>query len=194
LYFFICVASGLRGFYFSASYSPASNSLMSNMANFSWTKSLMSAYYPVLLSGSSLVVCFWAEVFHLHDVSPERPGFLSKSFTGFILFNVVTYSLLLAEMVLLQFSDASETDQSLFISVFNSLYAVLMFIVVVFFLIYGVEVYFKIRGAFIQGETCPADLSQLHQSRLGLVSQAALLLVTVLFIISDVLGSHWKNK
>lgn len=27
-----------------------------------WSSSLMSAYYPLLLSGSSLVVCFWAEV------------------------------------------------------------------------------------------------------------------------------------
>jgi hypothetical protein len=26
-----------------------------------WSSSLMSAYYPLLLSGSSLVVCFWAE-------------------------------------------------------------------------------------------------------------------------------------
>ena len=74
------------------------------------------------------------------------------------------------------------------------MYAVLMLVVVVFFLIYGVEVYFKIRGAFIQGEVCPANVSQLNQSRFGLVSQAALLLITVLFIISDVLGSFWKNK
>lgn len=74
------------------------------------------------------------------------------------------------------------------------MYAILMLVVVVFFLIYGVEVYFKIRGAFIQGESCPANVSQLHQSRLGLISQAVLLLVTVMFIISDVLGSFWKNK
>lgn len=70
-----------------------------------------------------------------------------------------------------------------------------MLVVVVFFLIYGVEVYFKLRGAFIQGESnAPADFSQLQQSRLGLISQAVLLLITVLFIFSDVLGSFWKNK
>lgn len=154
----------------------------------------MSAYYPVLLSGSSLVVCFWAEVFHLHDVSVERPMFLSKSFTGFILFNVVTYSLLMAELVLLTFAEPTDTDKSLFLSIFNSIYAVLMLIVVIFFLIYGVEVYFKVRGAFIQEESIPQDISQLQQSRLGLISQAVLLLITVVFMFSEVLGSFWKDK
>ena len=69
-----------------------------------------------------------------------------------------------------------------------------MLIVVIFFLIYGVEVYFKVRGAFIQEESAPQDLSQLQQSRLGLISQAVLLLITVLFMFSEVLGSFWKDK
>lgn len=101
LYFFICLATGIRGFYFSSPEYMSGN----------WAATLTSAYYPLLLTSSSLVVCFWGEVFHLHDVSPERPGFLSKSFTGFILFNVVTYSLLLAELVLLHFADASEAER-----------------------------------------------------------------------------------
>ncbi|XP_054156459.1 uncharacterized protein LOC128954879 [Oppia nitens] len=185
LYFFICLATAIRGFYFS---SPTNASL-----GF-WAESLMSAYYPVVLSGSSLVVCFWAEVFHLHDVNVERPTFLSKSFTGFILFNVVTYSLLMAELVLLTFANPTATDKNLFLSIFNSIYALLMLIVVIFFLIYGVEVYFKVRGAFIQEESIPQDLSQLQQSRLGLISQAVLLLITVLFMFSEVLGSFWKDK
>lgn len=75
-----------------------------------------------------------------------------------------------------------------------------MFIVVVAFLIYGVEVYFKVRGAFTQdGDTfdsslSSADISQLQQSRLGLISQAVLLLITILFMISEVFGSMWKDK
>ena len=52
LYFFICIATAIRGFYFS---SPSNGQL-------AWTESLMSAYYPILMSGSSLLVCFWAEV------------------------------------------------------------------------------------------------------------------------------------
>jgi hypothetical protein len=44
-----------------------------------WSSSLMSAYYPLLLSGSSLVVCFWAEassqfyVLHLSKYQLQKP-------------------------------------------------------------------------------------------------------------------------
>lgn len=38
----------------------------------------MSAYYPVVLTGASLIVCFWAEVFHLREIRWDRPRFLSK--------------------------------------------------------------------------------------------------------------------
>ena len=184
LYFFICVATAIRGFYFS---SPTNPSLR-------WANGLMNAYYPLVLSGSSLVVCFWAEVFHLYDVNVSRPSFLSKSFSGFVLFNIVSYSLLVAELLLFQFSDDHDIDKSMFMRVFNSIYAVLMLLVVIFFLIYGVEVYFKVRGAFIQGESCQANLSQLKQSRFGLISQATMLLITVLFLFSEVADELWKEK
>ncbi|VVC91325.1 unnamed protein product [Leptidea sinapis] len=75
-------------------------------------------------------------VFHLRDVLWERQRFLSKSFLAFVTFNVISYSLLFAE--------------SFYQHVFNGCYAVLLFIVVIFFLIYGVEVYFKLRGEFLR--------------------------------------------
>ncbi|XP_054708408.1 uncharacterized protein LOC129218215 [Uloborus diversus] len=181
LYILTCMATALRGYYFS---SPDHEAML-------WASSLMSAYYPVLLSGFSLIVCFWAEVFHLRDLTFEKPGFLSKSLLGFVLFNIITYSLLLAELLLLQFSNI---EPSLFINIFHGCYAVLMLVVVVFFLIYGVEVYFKVRGEFIQGSSSATDSSQLHQSRIGLVSQAVLLLFTIVFIFSDSLGHFWKDK
>ncbi|KAJ6220680.1 hypothetical protein RDWZM_006492 [Blomia tropicalis] len=190
LYFFICLGTAIRGFYFS---SPANSHI-------GWAESLMSAYYPIVMSGCGLVVCFWAEVFHL-NVSVERSRFLSKSFNGFIIFNVVTYSLLLAELVLFVFADPSDSDRGLFLQVFHSIYAIFMLIVVIFFLIYGVEVYFKVRGAFIQNgislnldDGSYADMSQLQQSRLGLISQAVLLLITIIFMFSDVFGWLWKDK
>ncbi|PRD31342.1 UNVERIFIED_CONTAM: hypothetical protein NCL1_23781 [Trichonephila clavipes] len=82
----------------------------------------------------------------------------------------------------------------MFINIFHGCYAVLMLIVVIFFLIYGVEVYFKVRGEFLHGSSPTTDTSQLHQSRIGLVSQAVLLLFTVVFIFSDSLGDLWKAK
>ena len=34
-----------------------------------WSSSLLSAYYPVLLTGASLIVCFWAEVRKWNKIS-----------------------------------------------------------------------------------------------------------------------------
>lgn len=74
-----------------------------------------------------------------------------------------------------------------------------MLVVVVFFLIYGVEVFFKIRGGFVydfgvrpSSETVNA--SQVHQSRFGLLSQAVMLIVIVGFLTSETLGDFWKEK
>ena len=50
------------------------------------------------------------------------------------------------------------------------------------------------RGAFIQGKSSQANVSQLKQSRLGLISQATMLTLTVLFIFSEVLENFWKEK
>lgn len=208
LYFLVFLASILRGVYFT---SPAS-------MEYRWSSSLMSAYYPLLLSGSSLIVCFWAEVFHLRDMRWEKPQFLSKSFLAFVMFNAICYSLLLAEFYTIQLLDTSEELKSFYTHIFNGCYAVLLFIVLVFFLIYGVEVFIKVRGGFLvdvmdslrhRTETQMdemqylfhssqhgkvIDTSQLHQSRVGLLSQALMLSTVVLFLCSETLGEFWKNK
>ncbi|XP_071529516.1 uncharacterized protein [Panulirus ornatus] len=232
LYIITFVAATLRGAYFS---SPLNADLM-------LAPSFMSAFYPIILSGGSLIVCFWAEIrrpiyaavmrgnrtpteqcqqfkemprpassppgfspssghlataFHLRDIRCERPRFLSKSFCGFMTFNIVTYSLLIAEILLTRETETHE-ERSFLTHVFNGCYAVLLFIVVVFFLIYGVEVYFKLQVVGDLTGVAPPhrgiDQSQLHQSRFGLVFQACMLMITVCFLFSDVLGGFWKNR
>ncbi|XP_073962764.1 uncharacterized protein [Choristoneura fumiferana] len=140
LYLVAFLASLIRGAYF---VSPSA-------FQEGWATSLLSAYYPLLMSGSSLIVCFWAEVFHLRDIRWERPRFLSKSFLAFVTFNLISYSLLAAEVVTTNVADTSDEKRSFYQHVFNGCYAVLLFIVVIFFLIYGVEVYFKLRGEFLK--------------------------------------------
>ncbi|XP_037083632.1 uncharacterized protein LOC119104014 isoform X2 [Pollicipes pollicipes] len=219
LYLLIFAAAVLRGMYFAAP----------EYMGEEWTAGLLSAYYAVLLTGSSLIVCFWAEIFHLTDIRWDRPRFLSKSLLGFLAFNVITYSLLVAEIILTV--NETESQKDFFIHVFNGCYAVLLFIVVVFFLIYGVEVYFKVHGGFMGekvrlgcgrlagADSAPAlaistsatwsqevrgkfvttngqnvNTSQLHQSRFGLISQAIMLMITVCFLFSDILGEFWRYK
>ena len=85
----------------------------------------MSAYYPVVLTGASLIVCFWAEVFHLQEIRWDRPRFLSKSFLGFVAFNIISYSLLIAELLLIWFG---QEHLHFYTHIFNGCYAVLMFV------------------------------------------------------------------
>jgi len=56
-----------------------------------WSSNLMSAYYPLLLSGSSLIVCFWAEASSQFYVllyskyqlqKPSPPGFVIQWFVS----------------------------------------------------------------------------------------------------------------
>lgn len=233
LYFLVFLAAVLRGAYFAA---PTIGS--------EWSISLMSAYYPVVLTGASLIVCFWAEVFHLQEIRWDRPRFLSKSFLGFVTFNVISYSLLIAELLLIWFG---QEHLHFYTHIFNGCYAVLMFIVVIFFLIYGVEVFFKVRGGFTvtkvpavitsaptrRRKSSPKSLaeggqeigqlldkeiygshlavptkiasppmsenqlvnsSQLHQSRLGLLSQALMMIIATGFLFSETLEEFWKTK
>ncbi|XP_059618468.1 uncharacterized protein LOC132262966 [Phlebotomus argentipes] len=185
LYFFVFVAALLRGAYFTTP----------EILQPVWASSLMSAYYPLLMTCASLVVCLWAEIFHLRDIRWEKSQFLSKSFLGFMAFNLLPYSLLAAEVLFSQFI----TDRNTYSHIFNGCYAALLFIVVVFFLIYGVEVFFKVRGGFVYDfgnlpSTQNVNASQLHQSRFGLLSQAIMLIVIVGFLTSETLGDFWKKK
>ncbi|XP_071746211.1 uncharacterized protein [Lepeophtheirus salmonis] len=202
IYFLVFLASILRGAYFAA---PTIGS--------EWSTSLMSAYYPVVLTGSSLIVCFWAEVFHLPEIRWERPRFLSKSYLGFITFNIINYTLLLAELILIQVQEEKE----FYTHVFNGCFAVLMFICVVFFLVYGVEVFVKLNYSSFNNTSTSnnnnnnkntkeiknthdlhygqlVNTSQLHQSRLGLLSQAVMMMVTVGFLFAETMGEFWKSK
>lgn len=81
---------------------------------------------------------FPLQIFHLRDIRWERSQFLSKSFLGFLAFNLLPYSLFLAEIAYSHLFSGRNTH------FFNGCYAALLLIVVIFFLIYGVEVFFKV--------------------------------------------------
>ena len=53
-------------------------------------------------------------------------------------------------------------------------------------------------GTIIQGNEVTFDqlvnTSQLHQSRLGLLSQALMMIITVGFLFSETLEEFWKTK
>lgn len=123
--------------------------------------------------------------------------FLSKSFLGFLAFNILPYSLFAAEILSYQVI----RDRNAYAYLFNGCYAFLLFIVLIFFLIYGVEVFFKIRGQFIYdcGQSTQIDsqkinLVQVQHARVGLLSQAIMMSVTVVFLASESFADFWKTK
>ncbi|KAI8432563.1 hypothetical protein MSG28_013555, partial [Choristoneura fumiferana] len=194
LYLVAFLASLIRGAYF---VSPSA-------FQEGWATSLLSAYYPLLMSGSSLIVCFWAEVFHLRDIRWERPRFLSKSFLAFVTFNLISYSLLAAEVVTTNVADTSdekrlrgeflkETKVCTVISprpgpssaadgddVQDTLVTK-----------QGVQTDMSRPGGL---DPRSVNQSQLHQSRFGLVSQALMLILIAGFLASETLSELWKTK
>ncbi|XP_033643629.1 uncharacterized protein LOC117303515 [Asterias rubens] len=212
LYFLVIIAALSRALYFSLKkYLPDT-----------WADNMLSMYYPLLLSCLSLVVCFWAEAFHVSGKQHNNPGFLSKSYLFFLLFNILLYMLLFAEFVTME---TSSLDYNLLRNIFNGCYAGLMTIEVFFFLVYGVEVFFKIKGAFTTIERSssqsanPAhspssgnsidridsestslsndqslDISVMHQSRIGMLFQGLLQIAMVLFLMFNVTEPQWKES
>ncbi|XP_046562116.1 uncharacterized protein LOC124271086 isoform X2 [Haliotis rubra] len=177
LYLLIICASALRGAYFLGRWW-----MSEYVANCLWC-----GYFPFLITGFSLIICSWAE--DVHVSRRETPPFLSKSVLVFVLFNVVLYLLLCAVLVL---TEIVPNDEDLGLKAYNGAVAVLSIILVVIFLIYGVELYFKVHGAF-KGDGVEVDPHQVAMSRLGLISQALLQFLMGIFLVTDVFTDHWKN-
>lgn len=158
------------------------------------------SFVPLILIRICVSICIllFFQIFHLRDIRWEKSQFLSKSFLGFVAFNFFLYSLFGIEV----FSSLINSERRDYAHIFNGCYAVLLLIVVIFFLIYGVEVFFKLRGGFVYDQTgkilgpseAIVNASQLHQSRFGLLSQAIMLIVIVGFLTSETLGDLWKAK
>ncbi|XP_033728624.1 uncharacterized protein LOC117317795 [Pecten maximus] len=181
LYALTIFATAIRGIYFFTKLHVSE--LVSN--------NLWTAYYPLLLSCFSFIVCFWAEAFHV-EFERNQHRFLGKSFIGFFIFNLFIYCLLFVNMVLLDVVP-NDAYADLITKVTNGIFAGTMIIAVIFFLIYGVEVYFKVRGAFTNGDS-DVDPWQLSMSRLGLVSQAMFQFCLALFLLSDITKDVWKHR
>lgn len=117
------------------------------------------------------------------------------------------YSLFGAEIL----STHVSKKRNVYASIFSGCYAFLLLIVLIFFLIYGVEVFFKIRGEWIHqqtipnqsaespekriSETCGTHINtvQVSHARFGLLSQAVMMTIIVVFLASETFGD-WKGK
>ncbi|XP_018353010.1 PREDICTED: uncharacterized protein LOC108754870 isoform X2 [Trachymyrmex septentrionalis] len=191
LYFVVFLASTIRGAYFT---SPTA-------FKEGWSRSLLSAYYPLLLSGSSLLVCFWAEVFHLRDIRWDKPQFLSKSFLAFVVFNILTYSLLFAEFITARTYSQVDRVRGGFLNECQVASIATNKRVADTTKIHTEDqVTAKLFDPGPSTSTAEpvhtqqVNTSQLHQSRFGLLSQAFMLFIVVGFLFSETLSEFWKTK
>uniref|UniRef100_H2Z864 Uncharacterized protein n=1 Tax=Ciona savignyi TaxID=51511 RepID=H2Z864_CIOSA len=171
-----------------------------------WIAPMESAYHPFLITGLSLVVCYWSEVFFIETASVEasrRAQFLSKSLAAFSVFNISLYLLLIGHFVAAGLGCYSGHNHEVWINgAFQASFAILLFAVYVVFLAIGVEIFFKVRGAFTissnEGQASSSEdivnHGEIFKSRLALVFQALLTLLTVLCVIFDAVGNLWKYK
>ena len=91
-----------------------------------------------ILSASSRVHCY-------SNIFPRRSGKLNKIIFNYLILIIFLFSKQAVTLLtILIYYMQIDLFQSFYTHVFNGCYAVLLFIVVVFFLIYGVEVYFKV--------------------------------------------------
>ncbi|XP_031551862.1 uncharacterized protein LOC116289124 [Actinia tenebrosa] len=182
LYICMIIACGSRGVYHSIQeYLPG------------WlAPNLFSVYYPIIMSGFSIIICFWAETFHVEGLQLDKPRFLSKSNIGFIIFNAFIYLLLAVQVITIEVTDYN--TKVYLHNIFSGIFASLMFLVLIFFLIYGVELYYKVRGAFMTTPSSRVDCAQVTMSRLGLVSQAFFQLLISMYLMGEVMGKVWKDR
>ncbi|XP_039269386.2 uncharacterized protein LOC120344310 [Styela clava] len=175
-----------------------------------WLNTMELAYQPLLITGMSLVVCYWSEAFFLEDVSmsaARRARFLSKSWLAFSAFNLILYLTVIAQFIVVV------TGAQGIISVdhwtngaFQSFFAIILFIVFIIFMTVGVEIFFKVRGAFNRQEDQPTTSTSSSQttqninwrevvkSRLAIVFQALFLLLMVVCIVSKAVETMWRDK
>lgn len=159
-------------------------------------KPALCTYYALITSSLALIVCYWCEIFFTEDAAhgaAKRPRFLTKSRLAFTIFNSLLLGLLLIHFVASVFYEPTNeygfSDQPPNM-VFPALFATVLLIVHIMFLVVGVEIYCKIRGAFVteNNQLANVDNIQAIHSRLGLFFQWGLTLLLIIFIICDVAG------
>lgn len=183
LYVYVIIAAGSRGLYYTTEVTLPKQ----------WRIDLFAVYYPFVICCFTTLICFWAEAFHLPDWNVDkRQIFLKKSSPFLLVFNGFVFTVLLAQLILTKTVTDSNT-LILLADVFSGCFVFLMFIVLIFFLVYGIEIFCKVQGGFTEGSNV-FNWAQLSMSRFGLVAQAVFQLAATVFFLCDVLQRKWKFR
>ena len=128
----------------------------SDLSGIEWDKP-NTLFHVLMITCLSLVICYWSECYFVSDFTVKLEQkqffgvFLKKSSIPFILFNSIIYLGTLLQFTVHLFSsfiDFEADTTTLITIVFNSILSFVLFSTQVSLLTIGVEIYFKIQGAF----------------------------------------------
>eukprot|EP00118_Oscarella_pearsei_P006695 m.30729 g.30729 ORF g.30729 m.30729 type:complete len:530 (+) comp31382_c0_seq3:134-1723(+) len=176
LHLLTALATLTRGLYF----------ILKDHVSNNWSLNLQSAYYPLLLCSVALVVCFWAEIYAKGSCISESQ-FLHHSSMYYSVFCFLMLGIIGMEWLLNILLGKQAVSW-----VFDGLWAGLILFVLIFFVVYGVLVFGKVKGAFVP-LLHQTNAQQLCMSRVGVFSQATFqLLVVFLLVFNHTSQEHYR--
>ncbi|XP_065845375.1 uncharacterized protein [Oscarella lobularis] len=174
LHLFTALSTLSRGLYFS----------LKDHVSSIWSLNIQSIYYPFLLCSMALLVCFWAEIY----IKGTQSQFLRYSSIYYNIFCLGVCGLLGLEWLINILTDEQNVSW-----IFDSLWAGLILVVLIFFLVFGSLMFIKVKGAFVP-LMAQINNQQLCMSTLGIVIQATFQFLLVLLLVFNLLGSHSHIK
>eukprot|EP00004_Rigifila_ramosa_P023183 TRINITY_DN646_c0_g2_i1.p1 TRINITY_DN646_c0_g2~~TRINITY_DN646_c0_g2_i1.p1 ORF type:complete len:494 (-),score=115.29 TRINITY_DN646_c0_g2_i1:204-1640(-) len=166
---FVVLASLVRGVYFAA------NQVLPDRV----ATELFGSFYPLVVSSLALLLCFWAEVYHLQ--SAKRGLFLDKSRWAFGLFLVVIYTVEIVKAVLGWFVDVNEAAYDGYLAGVNLFIGLMLFV-------YAARLF---GPAFIAESTGDGGVRApraVWLSRLGVVTLAFFHLALIVVLVMNALN------
>jgi len=167
-----------------------------------WLEPLDSFYFPAITTALSLIACYWSEMFFLEQTSDKATRtaqFLSKSSVAFTVFNVVLHTSVATNFLVsgLGYHWAFNSFDGTFLCIL----ALLLFVVCVIVLAIGVEMFFKVKGAFTKQERLGdhftvGDINRkvALKSRVAIVFQGIVIVGIVLSALTAATQVLWKRK
>eukprot|EP00002_Diphylleia_rotans_P030819 TRINITY_DN6376_c0_g2_i3.p1 TRINITY_DN6376_c0_g2~~TRINITY_DN6376_c0_g2_i3.p1 ORF type:complete len:484 (-),score=84.21 TRINITY_DN6376_c0_g2_i3:52-1503(-) len=176
LLLFVSLAGFARGLYFSL------QDFLPELAS----KQLFDIFYPLMMSSFALVICFWAEFYHLQQ---QRQGpFLSRSKNHFYFFLLFVYF-----VEVTKWGASWIVDQDTLSYIYDSYLAALYTCCIAGFVIYGMELFFKIRDSTEEQQKIPVTQT-LFLSRVGIAIMALFQLCFLTLLITDIVFKVSNNR
>ncbi|KAL5460542.1 hypothetical protein EMCRGX_G033994 [Ephydatia muelleri] len=170
----VMAATGTRAIYFTLQYARIPDE---------WGDVILTLYYPVLLTGLSMLVSFWAESYYT-----SVGNFLQchKYSLALVIFNVLVYLLFVADIIATPILADNEQEQLRKSDIIGSLFAVFFIMVLAGFLHFAIRLFFRPDWQHL--DVPKINFRQQFCSCFGVVSHAAMQVFIILFLLFNLVS------